>query len=115
MELEAIHSPNLKTILMVEDAIRSANSSVTREQLKRILPKQVMHQTLNVILAYLARDGKIYDGRKGITWIYNPALDMEERISYESILARKRQLRTDPSRKISRKRSTGGSRTRIRS
>jgi hypothetical protein len=44
---------------------------MTREQLKKTLGKQVMHQTLNVVLKYLEDSGKILDGRKGIVWIYN--------------------------------------------
>jgi hypothetical protein len=28
-----------------------------------------MHQTLNIILAYLEANRKIYIGRKGITWL----------------------------------------------
>ena len=30
-----------------------------------------MHQTLNVILAYLEEKGMIIDSHKGILWIYN--------------------------------------------
>ena len=76
-KLEVIHYPNLKTVLMVEDVLKKANSLITREQLKKKLPTKIMHQTLNVILKYLEDGGKILDGRKGILWIYNssPKLD----------------------------------------
>ncbi|MCX6778377.1 MAG: hypothetical protein NT157_05855 [Candidatus Micrarchaeota archaeon] len=69
---EVVHYPNLKTVLMVEDILSKSQMAMTREQLKRKLPKQIMHQTLNVILDYLERSGKIYDGRKGIVWTFNP-------------------------------------------
>jgi len=56
---------------MVEEILQDANEPLTREELKRRLPKKIMHQTLNIILEYLERSGKIIDGRKGIVWIYN--------------------------------------------
>ena len=71
-QLSTIHYPNLKTVLMVEDALKAADLPVRREQLKRTLPKAVMHQTLNVILEYLEESGKILDTRKGIVWTHNP-------------------------------------------
>ena len=71
METNVIHYPSLKTVLMVEDTLKSADNPMTREQLKRKLPTQIMHQTLNVILKYLEEGGKNLDGRKGIVWIYN--------------------------------------------
>lgn len=72
MTTEVIHYPNLKTVLMVEEILANAQKAMTREQLKRKLPKKIMHQTLNVILEYLEQSGKIYDGRKGIVWTFNP-------------------------------------------
>ncbi|MBR9692708.1 hypothetical protein GOV07_02120 [Candidatus Woesearchaeota archaeon] len=38
--------------------------------IRKQLPKQVMHQTLKVILDYLWKSGKILYGPKGIQWIY---------------------------------------------
>ncbi len=73
METKLIHYPSLKTVLMVEKTLQMANTLMTREELKRKLPKKVMHQTLNVILEYLEQGGKILDGRKGILWIFNPS------------------------------------------
>lgn len=75
-----IHYPSLKTVLMVEDTLKKANHLLTREELKAKLPTKVMHQTLNVILQYLERDGKILDGRKGILWIYNPSKKLDRAI-----------------------------------
>lgn len=72
-ENEIIHYPNLKTVLMIEKILREADTAIDREELKRRLPMQVMHQTLNVILRYLEERGMIIDGHKGILWIYNPS------------------------------------------
>jgi len=77
---QLIHYPSLKTVLMVEKTLKKANDLVTREQLKQMLPKKVMHQTLNVILEYLEDSGKILDGRKGILWIYNPSKKLDAAI-----------------------------------
>jgi hypothetical protein len=79
-KLEIIHYPNLKTVLMVEDALKKANRLLTREKLKRKLPTKIMHQTLNVIIKYLEDSGKLIDGRKGILWIYNPSPKLEKAI-----------------------------------
>ena len=79
-ESEILHYPNLKTVLMVEGVIQKANKPLTREQLKIKMKKQVMHQTLNVILKYLEDSGKIIDGRKGIVWIYNPSSKLDKAI-----------------------------------
>ena len=80
-ESEIIHYPNLKTVLMVEEVLQKANKPFTREQLKNKIKKQVMHQTLNVILKYLEDSGKIIDGRKGIVWIYNPSPRLDKAIN----------------------------------
>lgn len=40
-------------------------------EIKKKLPKQVMHQTLKIVLEYLFRSGKIMYGPKGIQWIYS--------------------------------------------
>lgn len=68
-----LHYPSLKTVLMVEQVLQDADTLLTREQLKKRLPMKVMHQTLNVILQYLEKSGKIMDGRKGILWTHNPS------------------------------------------
>lgn len=68
---EIIHYPNLKTVLMIEKVLREADTVITREELKERLPKQIMHQTLNIILDYLEKRNMIIDGHKGILWIYN--------------------------------------------
>ena len=80
LEEEVIHYPNLKTVLMIEDVLKNANTLLTREQLKKKLPVKIMHQTLNVILRYLEESGKIIDGRRGILWVYNPSKKLEKAI-----------------------------------
>ena len=77
---ELIHYPNLKTILMVEEALKNADLQLTRQELKALLPRKVMHQTLNAVLQYLEESGKIFDGRKGILWTYNPSPKLEKAI-----------------------------------
>ena len=70
---KVLHYPNLKTVLMVERVLRKADTTLTRTQLKARLPKSVMHQTLNLILAYLEDKGMIADTHRGIVWLYNPS------------------------------------------
>ena len=63
--------PNLNTVLMVEDFLKQhSDAPVKISELKSGLPRQVMHQTLKVILEYLFRSGKIIYGPRGIQWIY---------------------------------------------
>lgn len=66
-----IHSPTLKTVLMVETALRDADGPISLEALKRALPKKVMDQSLRLILAYLENKGSVLVGPKGISWISN--------------------------------------------
>src|SRR3989344_9049778 len=63
--------PNLNTVLMVEDVLKKyCDVPMKLSEIKKKLPKQVMHQTLILILEYLWRSGKIIYGPKGIQWIY---------------------------------------------
>jgi len=71
MQEEILHFPNLKTVLMVENVLREAEEPLSKNEIKRRLPNKVMHQTLNIILEYLAESGKIMAGSKGILWIFN--------------------------------------------
>ena len=64
--------PNLNTILMVEDVLKERRDMPMKiSELKKYLPKQVMHPTLKIILTYLWKSGKIIYGPKGIQWIYS--------------------------------------------
>ena len=65
------HWPTLKTVLMVEKALKDAGGPVSLEELKRKLRKRVMDQTLRLILAYLEDKGSILIGPKGVSWIEN--------------------------------------------
>ncbi|MBS3168508.1 hypothetical protein J4216_05245 [Candidatus Woesearchaeota archaeon] len=78
--IDILHYPSLKTVLMVENTLKKANKPMNREQIKKLLPTKIMHQTLNVILKYLEDSGKILDGRKGIVWIYNPSPKLDKAI-----------------------------------
>jgi len=77
---EIIHYPSLKTVLMIEKVLKNADLAITRTELKKKLPKGIMHQTLNVILEYLEKRGIIADTRKGIVWIYNPSPKLRKEI-----------------------------------
>ena len=64
--------PNLNTVLMVEDFLKQHRDLPKKlVDIKKQLPKQVMHQTLVLILEYLWKSGKIIYGPKGIQWIYS--------------------------------------------
>lgn len=70
---ELQHSPTLNTVLMVEETLKNMDESViTIAGLKKLLPKQVNHNTLKIILTYLEESNKIAVTLKGITWIHNP-------------------------------------------
>ncbi len=55
---------------MVEETLKNAGQVLTVAELKRHLPKQIMHQTLLHILDYLQYSGKIIIGTKGVLWIF---------------------------------------------
>ncbi|MCX6818415.1 MAG: hypothetical protein NT129_00245 [Candidatus Aenigmarchaeota archaeon] len=65
------HWPTLKTVLMVEKALKEADEPVSLEELKRGLRKKVMDQTLRLILAYLEDKGSVLIGPRGLSWIEN--------------------------------------------
>lgn len=65
------HWPTLKTVLMVEKALKDSDGPISLEELKRKLRKKVMDQTLRLILAYLEDKGSILIGPKGVSWIEN--------------------------------------------
>lgn len=64
--------PNLNTVLMVEDFLKEhRDMPISLAELRKKLPRQVMHQTLKLILEYLWKSGKIIYGPKGVQWIYS--------------------------------------------
>ena len=57
---------------MVEHILENMNESVIKiSELKKLLPKQVNHNTLIIILQYLEESNKIAVSIKGISWIHN--------------------------------------------
>ena len=77
VQAQIMHSPTLNTVLMVEKIIKDAREVIKISELKRRLPKQVMHQTLMQILDYLQESGKILITTKGVVWTYAPKGIME--------------------------------------
>lgn len=76
------HAPTLNTVIMVEHTLQNAQYSiVTVAELKRLLPKQVNHNTLMTILSYLEESNKIAVSLKGITWIHNPNPNLRKAIA----------------------------------
>ena len=71
------HSPTLNTILMVESVLKAAPEAVNVAELKRRLPKKVMHNTLLQVLDYLQISGKILIGTKGVVWILADRKDLD--------------------------------------
>jgi hypothetical protein len=74
------HYPNLSTVLMVEDTLKESGELLSLAELKRRLPRKVMHQTLLQILDYLQVSGKILIGTKGILWVFAPRKELDELI-----------------------------------
>ncbi|MEK6948018.1 MAG: hypothetical protein AABX19_02130 [Nanoarchaeota archaeon] len=71
------HSPTLKTIMMVEKVLERDKDLLTIAQIKRKLPKKIMHKTLLQVLDYLQNSGKILIGTKGVLWVYTPTEELE--------------------------------------
>ena len=65
-------SPTLNTVLMVETFLSNANGILSIGQLKRMLPKQVMHQTLVAIIDYLEYSGKVVVHDNKVLWTFKP-------------------------------------------
>jgi len=78
IEPKLAHSPTLATVLMVEATLKNAGELISLAELKRRLPRKVMHQTLVQILDYLQFSGKIVIGTKGILWVFSERKELEE-------------------------------------
>ena len=65
-------SPTLNTVLMVESTIKKSGEVMTIGKLKRVLPKQVMHQTLMAVIDYLEYSGKIVVHEDRVLWTFKP-------------------------------------------
>jgi hypothetical protein len=75
------HSPTLNTVLMVEKVLKEAGELITVAEIKRRLPKKVMHTTITQILDYLLLSGKIMITSKGILWIFKERAELDQMIS----------------------------------
>lgn len=74
---QVMHSPTLNTVLMVEKTLQEAKEIIKIAELKRMLPKQVMHNTLLQVLDYLQNSGKVLITTKGVVWVYRPPSQLE--------------------------------------
>jgi hypothetical protein len=64
------HLPNLKTILMIERAIKESDDAPGKVELWKSLPEQVMYSTFRAALDYLEASNKIsLDKRGHLVWI----------------------------------------------
>ena len=66
-----LHYPRLDTVLTVEKIIKNSKKPLTKAEIDRRLPKQIMRPTSNVVLDYLADSGKIAKIKEGIIWIFS--------------------------------------------
>jgi len=76
--VQILHSPTLNTVIMVERALKDAKEAISAAELKRRLPRKVMHGTLVQILDYLQESGKILITTKGIVWTYCPPTQLAQ-------------------------------------
>ena len=75
-----MHSPTLKTVLMVEDVLKNSGEPIKRTEIKKRLKKKMMHQTLNQVLDYLEDRNMIIDHHKGVLWTHNPNKGLKKAI-----------------------------------
>jgi len=62
---------------MVEGVLKEAGEPLKLAEIKRRLPRKVMHSTLLQILDYLQMSGKIIIGIKGILWIFTERKELD--------------------------------------
>jgi adenine/guanine phosphoribosyltransferase-like PRPP-binding protein len=70
IEVKDARLPNLSTILMVEDVLKKSKTLLSIPDIKKSLPKQVMHQTLKITLKYLWQSKKVEYLPEGIKWTF---------------------------------------------
>lgn len=79
------HSPNLDTILMVEDVLSTEHEFPSKNKLRLALPKQLQYATFNRILRYLEKSNKIaFDEDGAVFWIFGHGSKFE-RLEKESV------------------------------
>ena len=65
------HSPNLDTIVMIENTIEEKHDFRNSTELYRALPRGVQHATFKKVLVYLEESNKIaYDKNGVLFWIF---------------------------------------------
>ena len=68
-----LRSPNLSTVLMIEEAIEKYSGEFNKTQLWKKLPKKVMWQTYLIVLNYLQSINKIaISNNKILVYIWCP-------------------------------------------
>ncbi len=66
-----LHYPRLDTVLMIEDAIKSARTHPTKTGLWKHLPKKVMYQTYKVAVDYLVASRKVMVSKDDkLVWVF---------------------------------------------
>ncbi|MFH0836263.1 MAG: hypothetical protein V1834_03825 [Candidatus Micrarchaeota archaeon] len=70
-QIEVVHYPTLKTVMAIEDAVKNADTAVSRNQIIAKMPTKVMRSTLNVALGYLEKRGMVLETKKGFIWTFN--------------------------------------------
>ncbi len=73
-----VHYPTLKTILAIENVVRSANNPVSRNQILARMPTKVMRSTLNLALDYMEKRGLVLETNKGFIWTFNPSKKLKK-------------------------------------
>ncbi|MFH0836699.1 MAG: hypothetical protein V1870_01075 [Candidatus Aenigmatarchaeota archaeon] len=76
----AIHYPTLKTVLEVENVLKTTDKPLNKSEIKRKLKSKIMHQTLNIILAYLMERNMIVNTNKGFVWIFSSSKKLDKAI-----------------------------------
>ena len=70
---QILHSPQLGTILMVENFLKEHSGEFKRKALWQTLPRRMQYGTFKQIIEYLGESGKILIDCEGfVVWIHNP-------------------------------------------
>jgi len=85
MRQQILHYPRLDTVLKVEKVIKTSDEPLSKNEIDRRLPKQIMRPTLNLILKYLEESGKIAILKEGIIWIYREDISEKLKAKLEKV------------------------------
>jgi hypothetical protein len=80
-QIQVLHYPTLKTVLLVEEALKKAKEPLSRYAIMKRLGNKVMKPTLDLIISYLEERGMALDTTKGVIWTYSPKEVMRLKIS----------------------------------